>query len=104
MSGIKLVSPTYEIVSINRKTAAATLKDWRIGDHIRFSTQMKSVGGASGGGVYASTYTALNLTQRSAVIKSQTQMSGFFGFGGDSMHDQWATFTIREVREDADER
>ncbi|MFF2886672.1 hypothetical protein [Paenibacillus sp. NPDC057967] len=96
MNRIQLVSPTYKIVSVNRKTAAETLKEWRPGEHIRFSTVMKAMAGASGGGVYASAFTAENLTQGTVVTKSQTQLSGFFGFGGDSAYDRYATFTLKE--------
>ncbi|MCY9760395.1 hypothetical protein M5X06_12780 [Paenibacillus alvei] len=94
---ITLTSPVYEIVDIQRRTKADTMKDWRQGDRIRFSTVMKSVGGASGGGVYASMYGAENLTQGTSVFKSQTQLSGFFGLGTDSYYDKAATFTIQEI-------
>lgn len=94
---IALTSPVYEIVEVRRQTKAETMRDWRQGDRIRFSTVMKAMAGASGGGVYASMYSAKNLTQGTSVYKSQTQLSGFFGFDTDSYYDESATFTIREV-------
>jgi hypothetical protein len=71
---IELVSAIYCVSAINRKTQAAKFKDWRVGDHIRFETYMKGVGGASGGGVYASTFYATNITQGTTVAKSQNEM------------------------------
>lgn len=97
---IKLVSPTYEITEAQKRTSAAVMRDWRKGDIIRFSTVMKAMAGASGGGVYASSYTAHNLTQGTSVTKSQTQLSAYFGFGTDSAYDRYAVFTIQE-KEDA---
>ncbi|MFW5434322.1 hypothetical protein [Paenibacillus apiarius] len=94
---IVLTSPVYEIVDVQKRTSAAIMKDWRQGEQIRFSTVMKAMSGASGSGVYASTFTAENLTQGTRVSKSQTQLSGYFGLGTDSYYDKYATFTIREV-------
>ncbi|MCG7407720.1 hypothetical protein MH117_09815 [Paenibacillus sp. ACRRX] len=94
---IALASPVYEIIDIKRRTKAETMRDWRQGDRIRFSTVMKAMAGASGGGVYASMYCAANLTQGTSVYKSQTQLSCFFGFGTDSYYDKYATFTIQEI-------
>lgn len=94
---ITLTSPVYEIVDIQRRTKAETMKDWKKGDLIRFSTVMEAMSGASGGGVYASMFSAENLTQGTSVFKSQTQLSGFFGLGTESYHDKYATFTIREA-------
>lgn len=79
---ITLTSDVYVVTEIKRKTRAKVFEDWRVGDRIRFSTQMKAVGGASGGGIYASMFTVTNLTQGTAVTKSQTEMSGMFGDSG----------------------
>jgi hypothetical protein len=94
MSRIQLESPTYEIITVNRKTSAATMKDWQPGDRVRFSTVMKAMCGASGGGVYASDYTAENLTNGTSVTKSQTQLSAFFDLGNERRP---STFSLREV-------
>lgn len=92
---VTLTSPKFRVTEIKRKTRAVVFKDWKVGDIIRFSTAMSSVGGASGGGVYASYFEAENLTQGTAVSKSQTEMSGMFGtsdgYGG--------VFVIEEVSE-----
>jgi len=93
---ITLVSPTYEITEVQKRTSAAVMKDWRVGDRIRFSTVMKAMASASGGGVYASMYTVENVTQGTSVSKSQTQLSAYFGFGSGSYRGNAAVFTIRE--------
>lgn len=72
---IRLHSEVYVITEINRKTRAETFADWRVGDRVRFSTVMKAMAGASGGGVYASTFSAENLTQGTKTQRSQSNMS-----------------------------
>lgn len=72
---IRLHSEVYVITAINRKTRAETFTDWRVGDRVRFSTVMKAMAGASGGGVYASTFYAENLTQGTRTSRSQTNMN-----------------------------
>ncbi|MCG7383377.1 hypothetical protein [Paenibacillus sp. ACRRY] len=72
---IRLHSEVYVITGIKRKTRAETFADWLIGDRVRFSTVMKAMAGASGGGVYASWYSAENLTQGTVAQRSQTNMS-----------------------------
>ncbi|KAF6658892.1 hypothetical protein ACT3XG_14800 [Paenibacillus polymyxa] len=72
---IRLYSEVFVITAITRKTSAETFRDWRVGDRIRFSTVMKAMAGASGGGVYASMYRAENLTQETSTTKSQTNMN-----------------------------
>lgn len=79
---IVLTSKTYVITTINRKTRAEGFRDWRVGDFVRFHTEMESAGRASGGGVYASTFEAENVTQGTVITKSQTQMAGMFGKRG----------------------
>lgn len=77
-NAIELVSPTYVITAVKRKTRAKVFEDWRVGDEIRFSTEMVPKAGASGGGVYASYFAAENLTQGTVAYKSQTEMTGMF--------------------------
>ena len=79
---ITLYSDQYVITEVLRKTRAKVFEDWSVGDIIQFHTHMQAKGGASGGGVYASMFIARNLTQGTAVTKSQTEMSGMFGESG----------------------
>lgn len=72
---IRLHSDVFVITAINRKTRAETFADWRVGDRIRFNTVMKAMAGASGGGVYASWFSAENLTQGTKAARSQSNMS-----------------------------
>lgn len=76
---IKLHSAIYVITEVKRKTRAETFADWRVGDRVRFSTVMKAMAGASGGGVYASMYCAENLTQGTRAHRSQTNMNAVIG-------------------------
>ncbi|WP_404303563.1 hypothetical protein [Paenibacillus sp. DP01] len=72
---IRLYSEVFVITAITRKTSAETFRDWRVGDRIRFSTVMKAMAGASGGGVYASMYWVDNLTQGTSTTRTQTNMN-----------------------------
>lgn len=72
---IRLHSEVFVITAIKRKTRAETFADWRVGDRVRFSTVMKAMAGASGGGVYASIFYAENLTQGTRTSRSQTNMN-----------------------------
>jgi len=76
---IRLYSEVYVVTGIKRKTRAETFADWRVGDRVRFSTVMKAMAGASGGGVYASMFTAENLTQGTCTQRSQSNMNAVVG-------------------------
>lgn len=76
---VKLHSVVYVVAEIKRKTRAETFADWCVGDRVRFSTVMKAMAGASGGGVYASMYYAENLTQGTRACRSQSNMSAVVG-------------------------
>lgn len=76
---IELHSVVYAVAEIKRKTRAETFADWRVGDRVRFSTVMKAMAGASGGGVSASMYYAENLTQGTRACRSQSNMNAVVG-------------------------
>ncbi|MFD1270643.1 hypothetical protein ACFQ3Y_24850 [Paenibacillus motobuensis] len=69
---IVLNSEVYVISEIKRKTRAKVFEDWRVGDRVQFSTEMRR--NSSYSTVYASMFTAINLTQGTEITKSQTEL------------------------------
>lgn len=65
MSEIELVSPTFKVTRIIKKTRAKLFADIREGDVIRFSSTLQYAGRSSRG-AYASYVTVVNVTQRTS--------------------------------------
>lgn len=79
MSRIKMTSKPYRITKILKPTKARVFVDFKVGDVLQFSTDMRNHSGASGGGNYASDVTTHNITQGKSVVKYMAELINLLG-------------------------
>lgn len=74
MTRITLASKPHRIKKVLKSTKAKVFSEFREGDLLTFSTNLKNNTGASGGGNYATGVTIRNLTQGLVVTKYQSEL------------------------------
>lgn len=74
-SEITMRSDIHVITSKLKRTQAAVIKDWDVGDEVQLSYTAEYVGTASGGGSYSIDILVFNITKDSWVYKTPNQIS-----------------------------